>query len=481
MDLGQVFTNKSVAQYMVSLLTKKQSGSLLDPCFGDGVFIDAALAQGFSNIVGYELDELLFDSVRKKYPKLRLSNQDFLKTSTVNKFDAIIMNPPYIRHEKIDDLKSLGITKKTIRKDPIYRMLPGTANMYMYFLIKAINLLKENGELVVIFPCSWLNTKGGEGFKQLVFEKCSLLKQITVSGEAFEREALVEVVILHIIKSKDPVVAEHIHMNIADGTMSERLIVDEKIKLSFFYPFKKIGSVRRGITTGCNDFFINPPVKSNAYVADIISSPKSIFGYTSCSAELDKVLVIEKYSQLDKETHDYVRAWKKKILTEKKPKTLFNKIRNGNENWYCLNNSDCEGILFSYFVRNDMKFVFHNRKTLVRDNFYIISSKVDKMLLFALLNNYYTYFQLEKSGKKYGAGLLKIQRYDIENLMFPNVDEFSFEDISKLRKLAKSLIITSNTELIDEITTIISKYSAVSNDTIKEMYINSKKSRLEQI
>ena len=48
---------------------------------------------------------------------------------------------------------------------------------------------------------------------------------------------------------------------------------------------------------------------------------------------------------------------------------------------YCLVN----------FVRNDMKFVSHDGKALVRDNFYIISSKVDKMFMFALLNNYYTF------------------------------------------------------------------------------------------
>ena len=133
MDLGQVFTNKSVAQYMASLLNKKQCGTLLDPCFGAGVFIDAALAQGFSNIVGYELDEALFDSVRKKYPNLELNNQDFLKASTVNKFDAIIMNPPYIRHEKIDDLKSLGITKKNIRMSVTSKREVKSSNISFFF------------------------------------------------------------------------------------------------------------------------------------------------------------------------------------------------------------------------------------------------------------------------------------------------------------------------------------------------------------
>ena len=63
------------------------------------------------------------------------------------------MNPPYIRQEKIDDLARLGITKEKLRKDKIYEPLPSTANMYMYFIFKALDLLKEEGELIVIL--SW--------------------------------------------------------------------------------------------------------------------------------------------------------------------------------------------------------------------------------------------------------------------------------------------------------------------------------------
>lgn len=56
------------------------------------------------------------------------------------------MNPPYIRQEKIDDLEKLGITKNKLRKNKIYEQLPSTANMYMYFIFKALDLLKVDGE-----------------------------------------------------------------------------------------------------------------------------------------------------------------------------------------------------------------------------------------------------------------------------------------------------------------------------------------------
>ena len=37
MDLGQVFTNKLVAEYMTSLFSLKKSACMLDPCFGNGI------------------------------------------------------------------------------------------------------------------------------------------------------------------------------------------------------------------------------------------------------------------------------------------------------------------------------------------------------------------------------------------------------------------------------------------------------------
>ena len=55
--------------------------------------------------------------------------------------------------------------------------------------------------------------------------------------------------------------------------------------------------------------------------------------------------------------------------------------------------------MFSYFVRNDMKFVMNETGVLARDNFSLLNLKSISEVLFALLNNYYTYYQLELSGK----------------------------------------------------------------------------------
>ncbi|WP_218924088.1 hypothetical protein, partial [Enterococcus faecium] len=143
-----------------------------------------------------------------------------------------------------------------------------------------------------------------------------------------------------------------------------------------------------------------------------------------------------------------------------------------------INSIDSIGILFNYFVRKDMKFIL-NESVLARDNFYIIKPKIDKYLMFALLNNYYTYYQLEKNGKTYGAGLLKLQRYDIENLMFPNLDEFNEEEVEQLIMASRNLSKYGDESEIQTISKIISNHSAVEYSSIVESLDRIKELRLK--
>ena len=171
--------------------------------------------------------------------------------------------------------------------------------------------------------------------------------------------------------------------------------------------------------------------------------------------------------------------YKEEIQTQCAPKTLYDKMQS-DENWFAINTVNSSGILFSYFVRNDMKFVYNENDYLARDNFYIIRQKdsSDSILLFALLNNYYTFYQLEKIGKKYGAGLLKLQRYDLENLHFPDISKFSNDDIQALRNLSFNLISKNDSRIIFDITKIISQYSAVKYDVLLKEYHSVKAHRL---
>jgi adenine-specific DNA-methyltransferase len=481
MDLGQVFTNKNVAEYMISLFCLKKNAVLLDPCFGKGAFLQAAFLNGYTNIEGYEIDFDLYILTKQKYPELNLYNQDFLSADSEKKYDGIIMNPPYIRQEKIDDLKPLGITKRILRQNKLFDSLPSTANLYMYFIYKSIELLKDNGEMVVIFPSSWLQAKSGKQFEKSLYSKCTLIKQIHITGEVFEKNALVEVVILHLKKGLLDIDAVIENVEISNGRLVPFQMVSTVDELGFASPFFSLGSVRRGLTTGCNSMYINPPFedsKSMEHLIPIISTPKAIEGYSTKNAKTDYLFVPRPELGFTLEIINYISEWKENIKLSGQPKSLLAKI-NVSDYWYLIKPIDSVGILFSYFVRNDMKFVFNNMGCFARDNFYIIKPKIDSMLAFALLNNYYTFFQLEKAGKKYGAGLLKLQRYDIEELKFPNFTLFLDNEIEQIKALSKELIFTGKADLVSEITKIIANHADVNYETIVDHYFSIKKQRLE--
>ncbi len=479
-DLGQVFTRQVVAKYMTSLFDLPKEATVLDPCFGAGAFLEALESYEFKNVTGCEVETALYEMQKSKFKEYQLLNQDFLQFESSEGFDGIIMNPPYIRQEKIDDLKYLGITKKKLRQNIIFNNLPSNANMYMYFILKAMDLLKTNGQLVVIFPSSWLNAKSGHQFKKALLNTGRIEKVIYLHGDVFEKEALVDVVILKVVKTTAVLDTIEEYLEVLGENIEPMLLKKESMRTVFECPFDKLASIQRGLTTGCNQLFINPDIKSSdAHFKEIISSPKSLIGYSTDNAKLDQLLDCTG-GDLSEHAKCYLDTWKKKILIDGKPKTLLTKIQNG-QNWYVVRTVPSRGIIFSYFVRNDMKFILNDSDMLVRDNFYIIRPYGDKLLMMALLNNYYTFYQLENFGKKYGAGLLKLQRYDLERLRFPCVDQMSNDDIIKLKNLAQRLVVSGNSDLIEEITKVLSAYSAVDSETIEKEYREIKKQRLEGI
>ena len=478
-NLGQVFTKENIARFMVSFFDLPKQASIMEPCFGTGVFLDALLAYGYKNVTACEIDTDLFKNTKKKYNQFKLVNIDFLKYGASDTYDGVIMNPPYIRQEKIDEMMTYGITKKNIRTDPLFSDLPSTANMYMYFIVKAIDLLKINGQLIVIFPSSWMNAKNGVKFHQMLLASCGLEKQIHIYGDVFERKALVDVVILKLIKGNIHTSSTEEYLEAKNGELIKVSRKEKNVFEEFSYPFSKLATIRRGLTTGFNKMYINPDLQDedSKYIKPILSSPKDINGYSTINARLDR-LFYPGIGSLSRKESIYLDYWKAQIIQNKTPKTLYEKIKKG-VSWYKLPECSGYGILFSYFVRNKMRFIMNESDILARDNFYIITPKIDIWVMFALLNNHYTYYQLELKGKKYGAGILKLQRYDMEELQFPNYEMISESDKEELAMQSHKLVETADISIVEKITKLISKYSETDFKSIMNLWATAKSNRLE--
>jgi hypothetical protein len=115
---------------------------------------------------------------------------------------------------------------------------------------------------------------------------------------------------------------------------------------------------------------------------------------------------------------------------------------------------------------------------MARDNFYILSSDINKYLLISLLNNYYIYSQLESTGKNYGNGILKIQKYDIDSLLLVNPNNIDENTKKILATLGKQYISDANNNVLDQISSTLEKYYGKHN--IKKFYTSKMTNRLKR-
>ena len=448
---------------------------MLDPCFGRGVFVKSLLVNTEFGIDGVEIDEAsyaAFSNPDKR--RCHLVNGDFFDVE--GSFDGIIMNPPYVRQEELDKLAPLGVTKQKLQSACWMMNISSKANLYMYFILRAILLLREGGELIAIFPNSWTNTPVGHQFYEQMKLHGSITDFINVEGEAFEGSPMVDVCILKYVKG----MSGETHYQTMRITQDDRLLTEaieqQKHEVSGnLVRLRTVASIRRGITTGANKIFVNPPLFTQAHIVNILSSPKGFTGYTTKHCRQDKLLVIKSGDKLNEEEETYLENSASVILKEGKPLTLKSMIDEG-QPWYYITVPEAAQIVFSYIIRNNLKFVLNEEKCNVRDNFYMITSRYDSLFLMALLNNYYVYSQLENLGKSYGKGLLKLQKYDIDEIKVPHPETIQEKDKAKLIKLTEELIKSSDESHIDAITNLLEPYYRY--NSVKEQYIELKSKRL---
>lgn len=145
-QFGQVFTPPFIVAEMLQL--RKNSGSVLEPSSGDGVFV-----KNIPGCIGIELDS--------KHCGRHSINMDFFDYSPENKFDTIIGNPPYVRYQDI-----LPETKEKLRSD----LFDQRTNLYMFFIEKCINHLKNKGELIFITPRDFLKATSSIKLNNFIYK-----------------------------------------------------------------------------------------------------------------------------------------------------------------------------------------------------------------------------------------------------------------------------------------------------------------------
>jgi adenine-specific DNA-methyltransferase len=190
---GQYFTPKVVADFMIEMADISPKSRILEPSCGEGVFLELLQQKGFYNLTAYEIDQELaqeFDCVRY---------ESFVSAKINGKFDLIIGNPPYIRWKNLDEK-----LKKELLSNFIWNKYFNSLCDYLYiFILKSIELLDDNGQLIFICPEYWMNTTHSISLRNYMVQNGYFEEIYHFNETPIFDKVTVSIVIFKFIKSKE--------------------------------------------------------------------------------------------------------------------------------------------------------------------------------------------------------------------------------------------------------------------------------------
>ena len=183
----QAYYTKSnpIVAHMVNLLELNGDEQILEPCAGDGAFLDELIKHSSNlEIDALELNIEAIQTLSNKYhfnSNIKVRETDFLNDTILDHFvskggyyDAIIANPPYGAWRTIEERKRL--------KEKFNGLY--AKESYTLFLIQSINLLKEGGKLSFIIPDTWLSIHMHKQIRKYILTQTKV-KEISLFPSAF--------------------------------------------------------------------------------------------------------------------------------------------------------------------------------------------------------------------------------------------------------------------------------------------------------
>lgn len=173
---GVVFTPEHIAEYMVNLIDKEVNGKILEPSCGHGVFIKYLIKKFDNNMIyGNDISTDYINYCKDNYKNINFTNLDYIEYNIQYKYSIIIGNPPYIRIQNIDK----NILTKIKTQYPEF--ITGNTDIYVYFILKSLDLLNDNGKLIFIIPNAFLTNKSYIKIRRYLIEN-KLLEHIIQLG-----------------------------------------------------------------------------------------------------------------------------------------------------------------------------------------------------------------------------------------------------------------------------------------------------------
>ena len=162
-SLGAYYTDELVAGFLVRWAVRSRNDHVMDPSFGDGVFLTAACERlaglggnASTQVLGIEIDPGVYAKTlsslvnRFGLTQTRLKVSDFFELPPGSKqVEAAVGNPPFIRYQRFKG----ELRKRAIRRASSQGVqLTELTSSWAPFLIHTISMIKPGGRLAMVVP-----------------------------------------------------------------------------------------------------------------------------------------------------------------------------------------------------------------------------------------------------------------------------------------------------------------------------------------
>ncbi|SEW24684.1 N-6 DNA Methylase [Chitinophaga sp. YR573] len=459
---GGFYTPEPLAEFILKWgINGSINSDILEPSCGDGVFIEQLkdLKLKYKSITAVELDPI----EAKKVEEIELENKQVINddfhtycNNTLQRFDLIIGNPPYIRYQFFDRQQQIEAGDIFIKAGLTYSKL---TNAWVSFVVGSSLLLKDKGgKIGFVLPAEILQVSFALQLRKFIAQFYNKINIISFEKLIFPNIQQEVVLLLCERNETKEHYIEHIELKDASElkTLNTEKLRSPQKKIDFksnkwtFYfldqeeidflesiatkrnilSLGKFADVEVGITTGANGFFTVPLTTVEEY--DLHDYAKPMVGR---SVQVNSVIFTEK----DWEKNKYSKA-KAHLLAFPDKQNLNQKsgaikyiaygesigINNGyktgiRNDWFVVPSLKISDALF--IRRNNLypRLIINQAEAYTTDTMHRVFVKPGKDIK-ALTASYYNSLSLaftEVSGRSHGGGVLELMPNEAEKILLP--------------------------------------------------------------
>ncbi|MDL1976166.1 MAG: class I SAM-dependent methyltransferase [Deltaproteobacteria bacterium] len=500
---GGFYTPEPIASFILKwAFNGNKELDILEPSCGDGVFLEKIQTgtYEYNSVTAIEYDEIEAIKSRKiGLNKSKIINADFhdFCINTKQRFDLIIGNPPYIRHQYFDREQqkcASGIFEKAKLK---YSKL---TNAWVSFVVGSSLLIKEQGKIGFVLPAEILQVSYAQPLREFLGQFYNKINIVSFEKLVFP-DIQQEVVLLlceknntntHLIEHLELRDAEELQKIDVSKLKSPKKKIDFKSNKWTFYfldqkeidflerlQTKKIipklgdyAKVEVGITTGSNPFFTVPLSTVRFYnlekyakplVGRSVQVPSAIFTENDWRKNRDSgarthFLSFPKMKDLTGSpgARGYI-AWGEEAEINKGYKC---RIR---EEWQIVPSQRISDALFIRRNNKYPKLIINEAKAFTTDTMHRVTIKNNAEIK-ALTASYYNSLSFafsEICGRSHGGGVLELMPNEVERILLPYNEKNTEllpvinkmirekKDISELLEITNKKILKENFGLTD--------------------------------